>query len=74
MGNGLANIGNSCYMNAIVQVLAHIPKFRLFLNQQCKGEITESLKTTFREIFNDQISIVNPKNLKYSLGKINILF
>jgi len=29
VGNGIANIGNNCYMNAIVQILAHSPLFRI---------------------------------------------
>lgn len=28
MGHGLSNIGNSCYMNSIIQALANNPIFR----------------------------------------------
>ena len=28
VGHGLANLGNTCYMNCIIQLLAHLYKFR----------------------------------------------
>lgn len=74
VGNGIANIGNNCYMNAIVQILAHSTLFRLQLADSCAGELTESLKSVIREVYNQSISIVTPKELKQTLGRLNNLF
>ena len=32
VGHGLANLGNTCYMNCIIQLLSHLYKFREELN------------------------------------------
>lgn len=39
--SGLANVGNSCYLNSCMQVLSHTYEFNDFLN---KGEYKKSLK------------------------------
>ena len=45
VGNGLANIGNNCYMNSVVQMFAHLPLVLTRL-QTCQGGISDSLKQT----------------------------
>ena len=67
-GIGLANIGNSCYMNAFLQILLHTPNFLYYLNQD-KYKIQSNKNTLLFNIlqlsqypFNSQY-LYNIKNI-----------
>ena len=42
---GLGNIGNTCYLNAIIQCLRHIPDLTIFFNRHSEGWIHKDGKT-----------------------------
>ena len=58
-------------MNSVIQMMAHIPAIYDRVSQQAKAGVVEILKTLMAEIFNKQVSIASPSDLKQALGKIN---
>lgn len=64
---GLINLGNSCYMNSVLQVLAHSDDFKNYFqenNFSVKEPLSFALKKFLREYFdNKKGSYFAPKNL-----------
>mmetsp|Transcript_47640 Transcript_47640/g.149319 ORF Transcript_47640/g.149319 Transcript_47640/m.149319 type:complete len:839 (-) Transcript_47640:327-2843(-) len=79
---GIANIGNSCYMSAFLQVLFHALDFRSHLlssraarvGQQLGGEadkhaaaVTRNVRQVFQELASSKAAFVNPETLLRTL-------
>ena len=80
---GLSNLGNTCYMNAILQCLSHTPIFREFLisnryedeinrsnKRGTRGKLTKELSNVFRKLCLCESSSFRPANLKSTIGDI----
>ncbi|XP_039262581.2 ubiquitin carboxyl-terminal hydrolase 44-like [Styela clava] len=53
---GLRNLGNTCYLNSIIQVLGHLQKFRLCLLALRELEFREAFSLVSKEISTKNIS------------------
>lgn len=84
---GLRNIGNSCYMNASLQCIFHIPELKSFflsdrymcdLNHTnplgCQGKLASSFATLCKEIWFSRSRIIDPFSFKNALGEFNSQF
>jgi ubiquitin carboxyl-terminal hydrolase 22/27/51 len=51
---GLVNLGNTCYFNAILQLLAHCPAFVRFIdNTDHQSLLTSEVRTVLRQLWDD---------------------
>lgn len=86
---GLANLGNTCYMNLALQCLLHVPEinyyflFNVFqqeLNETNplgnKGEIASTFGALLHKLFDNSsaLSYVTPRDFKYTIGRYSSLF
>jgi ubiquitin C-terminal hydrolase len=85
--SGLQNLGNSCYLNSILQCLSSLPLFRTWLlnednfkdklennkNKFKNESITKRLSELFNNIWCDYVT-VSPKSIKTIMGQINDQF
>lgn len=53
---GIANVGNTCYLNSVIQILSHTPTLHEILNVSFKNEYTK--ETIFREEWCDLRNIL----------------
>lgn len=73
---GLYNVGNSCYMNSVIQILKNIPIFTYNFSQiKDNSELfLSSFKKLLINICKENISSFSPKEFKKCLGNENKRF
>lgn len=67
---GLKNVGNSCYMNSVLQILKNIPQFtyNIIKLKDNQDKFLIQLKNLFVNLCSPNITVFSPKEFKKSLG------
>lgn len=73
---GLFNIGNTCYLNAVIQSLIHIPDFyKIFINyKNIENNLFISQFIKFYNNYNQSENIISPINLFMFIRNKNLTF
>lgn len=76
MTKGLTNLGNTCYMNSIIQVLLNTNLFTraLMIEKDSENELVMILKKIFVAMNDKDIDTISPKTLRRFIMKTFIIF
>ena len=73
---GLANLGNTCYMNSALQCLSNVPSLREFFMEKTlnRGKLVQSYASLMRQMWSGEYTSVQPSEVKTCIAGYSSTF